>query len=673
MVASFMPSMAFAVHTCDYPVTVSAGKVEWKAVKEALKTDDAKYIEVVKEPTHTEDGIVKLTCKADYCNEVSGDLVATKDKADHVVVKRDLDFSEYADAMVAQKTGGDNFKNATAAANWVKNQRKTHCYMENVNVCSCGYVGVNGWTAVAHNDANKTYNCADYKCLRCDAVIEGVGHEANTATDDFYMGYLKKAKAVAADKVSEPNCGNGTGYKWECKHCGEKVAVVYTADPKTTAHNYGTAVDKSVATEEQASGKFEVKEGYVGVQGETTVNKGVKVDADDISAYKFYQLNHVKTEGTCTEDTVKDLKCETCGKVRPGTEQSITAKHDYNETKVAATCDHGSYTHKVCKVCGNEENSAEADDKKAHSYKATKVAATCTSAEYYVVECATCGETCAYSKGVKIDNAGTVTNVKTGTACGTADLKSEDKTAKTKTFIYTGFDGKLKGSDVIELTISTANAGAHKFGNNTLLKEATCTTNEVWGKKCINCGKLDALSASEKLNTKLGHDYAEVKTPATCGTFGAISKTCTRCNHTVDTVKDTTAKPVVALGTKCSFDKWVVTKKATVFEEGVKSLECSVCGADGAAKTVVAKAKYAAPAVKAGKKSATVTVKATSDAAKYQIKYKKAGGSYKTIAAKAGKNTIKKLAKGKKYTFKAIAVNAEGVEVASATKTVKVK
>ena len=694
-----MPSLAFAGHSCVYPVTVTTNTVKWADLKAALKTDDAKYINVEKEPTHNAAGVAYLTCKEDYCGEVKK-VSVLRDKADHVVVQRDLSLQEYADAMVAQKTGDDNFKNTTAAAYWVKTQSKTKCYRENVNVCSCGYVGVSG-TNVAHSTVNKKYDCADYTCSKCNAVIEGVEHEANTNTGDFYQGYLRKAVAltIPADKVSEPNCGKGTGYKWTCKHCGEKVAVVYTVDPKTTAHNYGTAVDKSVATEEQASGAFKVKEGYVGVQGATTVNKDGVVDANVISTYKFYQLNHVKTEGSCTADTVKNLKCETCGEVRPNTEQSITAKHDYVETKVPATCDSRSKVKKVCKVCGDEveDNATTADDTKAHSYKVTKVAATCADDEYYLIECTTCAKDCAHAKGVKIDKDGKVYNLKTGNQIYVADAKVVDTTAKTATYIFTGFEeDSLKGTDVIEVTLSTvAASGDHKPGDKVLLKAATCEGKEVWGKKCVNCGKLIKETVTEKANTALGHDLVKTETAATCGSYGFYTEQCSRCGlyKNADGIVNATDlehakvvktdKPVVKEGAKCTFDKWVVTKDSTVFEEGVKSLECSVCGADGNAKTVIAKKTVAKASntVKAGKKSFNVKSSAA-NATGYRVYYKKAGAkSWKSYTKKTASlsKTFSGLSKGKYYVkVKAYAKNYAGDGqvvwgATSSTKSVKVK
>ena len=228
---------------------------------------------------------------------------------------------------------------------------------------------------------------------------------------------------------------------------------------------------------------------------------------------------------------------------------------------------------KVCKVCGDEveDNATTADDTKAHSYKVTKVAATCADAEYYLIECTTCAKDCAHAKGVKIDKDGKVYNLKTGNLIYVADAKVVDTTAKTATYIFTGFaEDSLKGADVIEVTLSTvAASGDHKPGDKALLKAATCTTNEVWGKKCVNCGKLIKESVTEKANTALGHDLVKTETAATCGSYGFYTEQCSRCGLYKDAdgnVDETelknakvvkTDKPVVKEGAKCSFDKWL--------------------------------------------------------------------------------------------------------------------
>ena len=67
------------------------------------------------------------------------------------------------------------------------------------------------------------------------------------------------------------------------------------------------------------------------------------------------------------------------------------------------------------------------------------------------------------------------------------------------------------------------------------------------------------------------HSYtSEITTPATCGTDGVLTYTCTQCGKTY-------TEPIPATG-KHTYDEGVVTKEATCTEAGEKTFTCSVCG-----------------------------------------------------------------------------------------------
>ena len=668
MVASFMPSLAFAA-ACNYPVVGNGDATyTWDEVQALLQSDDAKYVVDVVAPEHGVNGSFKLVCKEEFCGETSPakTIQAPCGTTDEKTV------TIWKEEYVAKALEQGIFKNEAQANQWLKNNADK-C-RASVKICQkCDKIIGTG-SATNHTKKPAALKaCQSYECDDCGKTVKGSAHNPTKP---------KNAGELATkEKVSAPTCGHGTGYKVKCSDCGEDT--VWYNDPDDTisgvasdikddAHNFGTAVAASVATKETKTG-YALLPGYVAHKVGTETYSAKTFKTSDISQYKFYELNTVATEGTDCTTKKYGLKCTVCGEV---VVNNVAGKHDYEKTHVAATCDHAGYNKLVCKVCGHigdNESLAKTEPKLAHSYKVTKTDATCTSGEKYTVECTTCSEkTCA-------TNHKKVFDLNHLTGLTPVDLTGKDSVI----YSWAGLNGELKGSKAMEFVFTKNPSKAHKYGETELLKAATCTTDEVWGKKCTECGKVNHALVTVKTNTRLGHNFVDTEVAATCGTAGYKTSKCSTCGeykatvgtskNVADAVKTQTAAPVVALGASCTADKWVVTKKATVFEEGVKSLVCSVCGAKDGTKTVVAKAKYAAPAVKAGKKSATVTVKATADAVSYKISYKKAGGSYKTIAAQAGKKTIKKLAKGKKYTFKVIAVNAEGVEVASATKTVKVK
>ena len=659
-----MPSLAFAAQC----TMVLSDPTTWDKVQEVLASDDAKYVSDVKAPSHGEDGSAVVTCKEDFCDNTQT-VTITAPCSD----ANNTDVTMWKEEYAAKALEQEIFENEAQANQWLKNNAGK-CRVT-VSVCEkCGKFDAAG---NATNHTGKPVGlkaCQSYICDDCGKTVKGSAHTPTKPKN--------AADLATKEEVSAPTCGHGTGYQVKCSVCkedtvwyndpGQNVKGV-TSDIKDDAHNFGSAVAASVATKETKTG-YALLPGYVAHEvGNPTGFNQTTFTTETLANYKFYELNTVVTEGTDCTTKRYGLKCTVCGEV---VVNNVAGKHDYEKTHVAATCDHAGYNKLVCKVCGHigdNESLAKTEPKLAHSYKVTKTDATCTSGEKYTVECTTCSEkTCA-------TNHKKVFDLNHLTGLTPVDLTGKDSVI----YSWAGLNGELKGSKAMEFVFTKNPSKAHKYGETELLKAATCTTDEVWGKKCTECGKVNHALVTVKTNTRLGHNFVDTEVAATCGTAGYKTSKCSTCGeykatvgtskNVADAVKTQTAAPVVALGASCTADKWVVTKKATVFEEGVKSLVCSVCGAKDGTKTVVAKAKYAAPAVKAGKKSATVTVKATADAVSYKISYKKAGGSYKTIAAQAGKKTIKKLAKGKKYTFKVIAVNAEGVEVASATKTVKVK
>lgn len=663
MVASFMPSLAFAA-SCNF---VLGSTATWDEVQKVLNSDDAKYVSEVKAPKHGENGSAVVTCKEDFCDNTQNVTITMPCKdsdAESVTMWKE----EYASKALEQEI----FKNEAQANQWLKNNAD----MCRVTARICKTCGKIIGTATATNHSTKPTDlnvCQGYVCTDC-------GKEVKATAEHTPKAPTTKKELKSLEKVSAPTCGHGTGYKVPCSVCGKDTVWYHdtavdgvASDMKTDAHNFGATVDSSKATKETKTG-YELLPGYVAHKVGSENYTGRTFTTKNIGEYKFYELNTVVSEGTDCASKRYGLKCTVCGKV---VVNNVQGKHDFEKTHVAATCDHAGYNKLVCKVCGTvgeNESLAKTEPKLAHSYKVTKKDATCTTGEKYVVECTTCSEkTCATNHKMTFDLSHT-------TGLTLVDNSSKEVVI----YSWAGLDNELKGKNALEFTFAKNTSKAHKYGNAELLKPATCTTDEVWGKKCTECGKVNHALVTVKTGTKLGHKFKETEVPATCGTAGYKTAMCENCGEyktATGTTKDAdkalktqTAKPIVAPGAKCTMDKWVVTKAATVFEEGIQEAHCSKCNATTGQIVPVAKAKYAAPTVKAGKKSITVTAQATEGATSYKISYKKAGGKCVTKTVEAGKKvTIKKLAKGKKYTVKAVAINADGVKVFSATKTVKTK
>ena len=680
MVASFMPSLAFAASETD-PLDaqheyLASGTVTNSTVKGWLNSATNKaFVGDYTPATCAKEGSVVVKCKKDakqaLCTETKT-LVVSKDNHSWKDVR--VSVEEYGKLQQAVKN--TDYKNDAQTAQKIKsNKKKGICYIE-TQVCEeCGIIN----TAYKHNKAqHENPVAADADCkdtFNCGVCGEEVKKAANTRklhSFESAHGVVSSVAKPASEK--KVGCKDSVTVKtYVCTGCGTTKEVstgvaackifktpISVVESKDGLNLYKSGTSVVVATRENKTAEWTAKPGY---------------KVSEILANTVYAA-----DTTVVEDgkTYYAFTCNECGYVLKGTEVTTAStehtKHTLEKVTEPATCTEAATEALVCTECGKyakigttDAKFGSYDDAKSvvkdangqettalgHKLNVVKVDATCAVSAHYVITCTACDEY-DETKVFFDTKASKYLDPKTGVV-----------------------DGSAAYGDM-ELTYLDPAVKSHKFTKKVVLKEATCEVGELAGYKCETCGKMNVHNVTETAGTKLGHDYPVEKVEATClNKAYEIKGACSRCGYELPanvTANTKAAKDAEIKDGKHAFDKWVVTKPSTVFEEGVKTLTCSACGVEHeSTKTVIAKAKYAAPAVKAGKKSATVTVKATADAVSYKISYKKAGGSYKTIAAKAGKKTIKKLAKGKKYTFKAIAVNAEGVEVASATKTVKVK
>lgn len=191
------------------------------------------------------------------------------------------------------------------------------------------------------------------------------------------------------------------------------------------------------------------------------------------SNHKFIKTNTVPP--TCTTVGYDVYTCERCGKTEHRNEVSaIAGGHTYNFTKtVAPTCTEQGYDLYTCSKCGStEKRNVKPIDPSNHNYTITVSAPTCTEKGYTKHTCSRCGNT--YN-----DNY--------------------------------------------------INASGHSFTNYVLDGNATCTQDGTMTAKCDKCTETNTIPAP---GSKLGHDYAQTVTPATCVSGGYTTYVCTRCNDT---------------------------------------------------------------------------------------------------------------------------------------------
>ena len=191
------------------------------------------------------------------------------------------------------------------------------------------------------------------------------------------------------------------------------------------------------------------------------------------SNHKFIKTNTVAP--TCTTGGYDVYTCERCGKTEHRNEvPAIAGGHTYQFTKtVAPTCTEQGYDLYTCSKCGStEKRNVKPIDSSNHNYTITVSAPTCTEKGYTKHTCSRCGNT--YN-----DNY--------------------------------------------------INASGHSFTNYVLDGNATCTQDGTMTAQCDKCSETNTIPAP---GSKLGHDYAQTVTPATCVSGGYTTYVCTRCNDT---------------------------------------------------------------------------------------------------------------------------------------------
>ena len=158
----------------------------------------------------------------------------------------------------------------------------------------------------------------------------------------------------------------------------------------------------------------------------------------------------------------------------------------------------------------------------------------------------------------------------------TPDLTIADSTVATLSGTITGIS---EGDTTISASLygltahQTAAVKVHNCENHwddgKITTAPTCTKTGVKQYTCTICSE----TKTEEI-AALGHDYSSdwtIDTAAACETVGSKSHHCTRC----DSKKDVTEIPASG---KHTWNNGVITKPATIAEEGVKTYTCTVCG-----------------------------------------------------------------------------------------------
>ena len=296
-------------------------------------------------------------------------------------------------------------------------------------------------------------------------------------------------------------------------------------------------------------------------EGDTTISASLYgLTAHQTAAVKVHNCeNHwndgkITTPPTCTKTGVKQYTCTICSETK--TEEIAALGHDYSSDwtiDTAATCETvGSKSHH-CTRCDSKIDVTEIPAS-GHSWNdgAITTEPTCTDEGVKTFTCNACGKTRTEAVAALGHNYSSDWTIDTAAVCETVGSKSHH---------CTRCDSKI---DVTEIP-----ASGHSWNDGAITTEPTCTDEGVKTFTCNACGKTrtEAVAA-------LGHNYSSdwtIDTAAVCETVGSKSHHCTRC----DSKKDVTEIPASG---KHTWNNGVITKPATIAEEGVKTYTCTICG-----------------------------------------------------------------------------------------------
>jgi len=697
MVASFMPSLAFAAVTNE----ATASK-DWLDVAHTylgdsgvsnvlVKTwvnDNDKKDQVVdyKYATCTEDGYVVLKCNATSSQGACKEEKKFEIPADHKYVDAQVTVEQYVAAMKEAKA--TCFENEAQAAVQLKKIKETNCSPTvKVSKCTvCGKIDTEKTTGnygpKEHAKPASTKACAtSYVCSNCHQTVKVKDPTAHPTPADLNAGTKTGAKVCGTD-VEER--------EYKCADCNETFKLIVKKDGSAEAKPACTDFTKKVTVLEGKDGGFYLADGTKVADSTSRTEPGYIASgtfaktfyASDVTVNGKYGFTYAK----CGHVTVSN---------DPAAEVVAKCEHKWETVTKEATCKENKKVAAVCTVCGKYTKTEEVKHAnptvydtfadaatevtgtaKGHDLHAEAVKATCEVPAHYVISCKTCGKKYDGVKYYEFDKDKDAKSVYLNSATG--QVRSSAPMLK---------DFELKYLD--------PTVAHHKMSKDrVVLKEADCEVGQLMGYKCETCGKLDVHNPVVTPNTVVGHKPAKVNGhAATCGTKGTYMVQCEVCkkyakkekydvNDSDDWGKNehefTSAPAVVGDHAKCDFSKWVVVKDSTVFEEGVKELHCAKCGAVDGSKAPVAKKTVGKSVVKLTSTKGRMTVKASAaNATGYKVTYKRAGKAEvtKTYTAENISKTYR-LLKGKKYTVTVTAFASNGtdtVEGAAVTKTITIK
>ena len=349
-------------------------------------------------------------------------------------------------------------------------------------------------------------------------------------------------------------------------------------------------------------------------EGDTTISASLYgLTSGKTAAVKVHDCkNHwdngkITVDPTCTETGTKQYTCTICGETR--TEEVAASGHDYSTEwtvdKEAGCEAAGSKSHH-CTRCDSRRDETEIPAA-GHTWNdgAITTKPTCTDDGVKTFTCKSCGKT----RTEAVEALG-----HDYSADWTVDKEAGCETAGSKSHHCARCNSRKDETEIP--------AAGHTWNDGAITTKPTCTDEGVKTFTCKSCGK----TRTEAVEA-LGHKYKSnwsIDVVATCSTKGSKSHHCTRCDSKIDITEIST--------TMHSWDKGVVTKPATVKEEGVKTYTCTVCGAERT-ETIARLPMPTATPVPTAKPVPSVSVGA-------KITDKTSGNQYKVTSNRSSSRTV---------------------------------
>ena len=458
---------------------------------------------------------------------------------------------------------------------------------------------------------------ADSTVATLSGTITGISEGDTTISASLYGLTAHQTVAVKVHncenhwddgKITTPPTCTKTGVKqYTCTICSETK----TEEIAALGHDYSSdwTIDTAAACE------------TVGSKSHHCTRCDSKKDVTEIPASGHsWNDGAITTESTCTDEGVKTFTCNSCGKTR--TEEVAALGHNYSSDwtiDTAATCSAiGSKSHH-CTRCDSKKDVTEIPAS-GHSWNdgAITTEPTCTDEGVKTFTCNSCGKTRTEEVAALGHNYSSDWTIDTAATCSAIGSKSHH---------CTRCDSK---KDITEIP-----ASGHSWNDGAITTEPTCTDEGVKTFTCNSCGK----TRTEEV-AALGHNYSSdwtIDTAATCSAIGSKSHHCTRC----DSKKDITEIPASG---KHTWNNGVITKPATIAEEGVKTYTCTVCGVTRTETIAKLPMPTATPVPTATPTpaitSAPTVIPTPSVSVGTKITDKKTGNIYKVTSSRSSSRTV---------------------------------